>query len=52
MYVHIYIYIHIEMYGPRNERRNYMFIAVLLGRAAMDEAENQSIGIWRGLLVA
>ena len=32
------------MYGPRNERRNYMFIP--WARAAMDEAENQSIGIW------
>ena len=54
MYIYIYIYreIYIGMYGSPNERRNYMSIAVLRGKVAMDEAENQSIGIWRGLLVA
>ena len=26
------------MYGPHNERRNYIFAAVLLGIVAMDDA--------------
>ena len=47
-----YIYIYIEMYGSPNERRNYMSIVVPRGGAAIDEAEKQSIGIYRGLLVA
>ena len=44
MYIHIYIYIYtytyIEMDGSPNERRNYIFTAVLWGSAAMDEAED------------
>ena len=32
------------MYGSHNERRNYIFAAVLWGTAAMDEAENTVYG--------